>query len=205
MTSVFDGAEKKKRNFTETIELQIVLKNMDLTKDKRISGQVRLPYVPRQKFAVCIFGDASHCDEAKGINLDAMSMNDLTKFNKNKKLIKKNVFKKYDAFLVSADLSKKIFKVLPGINRTGKFPMACSHEESLVDKVAQVSSTVTFNIKHMALACAVGNVSMKQEEVITNVTLSINFLISLLKKKWQNVKRLYIKSTMGKPHRIFGY
>merc|ERR1712221_22759 len=31
--------------------------------------------------------------------------------------------------------------------------------------------------------------------------LSINFLVSLLKKHWQNVRSLYIKSTMGAPLR----
>jgi hypothetical protein len=29
--------------------------------------------------------------------------------------------------------------------------------------------------------------------------------VSLLTKNWQQVKRLYIKSTMGKSHRIFGF
>jgi large subunit ribosomal protein L10Ae len=46
---------------------------------------------------------------------------------------------------------------------------------------------------------------MKEEEILTNVTLAVNFLVSLLKKNWQNVKRLYLKSTMGPAHRIFGF
>ena len=42
-------SQEKKRGFTETIELQIGLKNYDPQKDKRFSGAVRLPHVPRPK------------------------------------------------------------------------------------------------------------------------------------------------------------
>jgi len=33
--------------------------------------------------------------------------------------------------------------------------------------------------------------------------MSVNFLVSLLKKNWQNVRCLYIKSSMGKPQRLY--
>ena len=39
--AVLQGAQEKKRNFTETVELQISLKNYDPQKDKRFSGTVR--------------------------------------------------------------------------------------------------------------------------------------------------------------------
>jgi hypothetical protein len=38
---------------------------------------------------------------------------------------------------------------------------------------------------------------------IPPLQMSINFLVSLLKKNWQNVKSLYIKSSMGKPFRLY--
>ena len=38
---------EKKRNFLETVELQIGLKNYDPQRDKRFSGTVKLPRVPR--------------------------------------------------------------------------------------------------------------------------------------------------------------
>ena len=41
--------ETKKRNFLETVELQIGLKNYDPQRDKRFSGTVRLPTLPRPR------------------------------------------------------------------------------------------------------------------------------------------------------------
>ena len=50
---------------------------------------------------------------------------------------------------------------------------------------------------------AVGNVKMTEKDVILNVQLAVNFLVSLLKKGWQNVKVLYIKSSMGPSRQIY--
>jgi len=44
--------EKKKRNFLETVELQIGLKNYDPQRDKRFSGTVRLPTIPRPNMSL---------------------------------------------------------------------------------------------------------------------------------------------------------
>ena len=46
------GAKEKQRKFTETVELQIGLKNYDPQKDKRFSGSVKLPYCPRPNMKV---------------------------------------------------------------------------------------------------------------------------------------------------------
>jgi large subunit ribosomal protein L10Ae len=42
----------KKRNFLETVELQIGLKNYDPQRDKRFSGTIKLPSVPRPGMAI---------------------------------------------------------------------------------------------------------------------------------------------------------
>lgn len=54
---------EKKRKFTETVELQIGLKNYDPQKDKRFSGSVKLPHIPRPKMKICMLGDAQHVEE----------------------------------------------------------------------------------------------------------------------------------------------
>lgn len=43
---------EKKRNFNETIELQIGLKNYDPQRDKRFSGTIKLPTVPRPNMGI---------------------------------------------------------------------------------------------------------------------------------------------------------
>ena len=79
------GAEEKKREFVETVELQIGLKNYDPQKDKRFAGAIKLPYIPRPKMRVCVLGDAFHCEKAAAMGLDFKNAEGLKNFNKNKK------------------------------------------------------------------------------------------------------------------------
>merc|ERR1712047_187702 len=183
--------ETKQRKFVETIDLQIGLKNYDPQKDKRFSGTVKLRHIPRPKFSVCILGDQQHCDEAKEKGLPHMSAEDLKKLNKQKKLVKK-LAKKYDAFLASESLIKQIPRLLgPGLNKAGKFPSLLTHGDNIDEKINDLKSTIKFQMKKvLCLSVAIGNLSM-------------DFLVSLLKKHWQNVRSLYIKSTMGPAQRLY--
>ncbi|GAM41491.1 hypothetical protein TCE0_042r14652 [Talaromyces pinophilus] len=194
----------KKRNFLETVELQIGLKNYDPQRDKRFSGTIRLPNVPRPGMTVCIIGDQHDLDRAKHLGLESASVDDLKKLNKNKKLIKK-LARKYDAFVASDTLIKQIPRILgPGLSRAGKFPTPLSHAEDMDAKVTEVKSTIKFQLKKvLCLGVAVGNVGMTEEELISNIMLAINYLVSLLKKGWQNVGSLVIKASMSPPKRLY--
>merc|ERR1711998_815539 len=121
------------------------------------------------------------------LGCEFMTVEDLKKLNKNKKLI------------------KQIPRLLgPGLNRSGKFPTRVSKTDSLSDKIDEVKSTIKFQMKkEMCLSVAVGNVDMTEEELALNVQLAANFLTSLLKKGWQNIKVMYIKSTMGPVQQIY--
>merc|ERR1712062_341857 len=195
VAEVLKGSKDKPRKFLESVDLQIGLKNYDPQKDKRFSGTVKLKYVPRKKFRVCVLGDQAHCDEAKEKGLPSMSADDLKKLNKDKKKVK-NLAKSYDAFLCSDTLIKQIPRLLgPGLN---------THNDDIEAKVLDLKSTIKFQMKKvLCLNVAVGNVEMTEEELAQNVHLAMNFLVSLLKKHWQNVKSLHIKSSMGKVQRLY--
>ncbi|CAJ2645838.1 60S ribosomal protein L10a-1-like [Trifolium pratense] len=204
ITGIMGASKDKGRKFVETIELQIGLKNYDPQKDKRFSGSVKLPHIPRPKMKICMLGDAQHVEEAEKIGLESMDVEALKKLNKNKKLVKK-LAKRYQAFLASEAVIKQIPRLLgPGLNKAGKFPTLVSHQESLEAKVNETKAMVKFQLKKvLCMGVAVGNVSMDEKQIFQNVQLSVNFLVSLLKKNWQNVRCLYLKSSMGKSYRVF--
>lgn len=86
----------------------------------------------------------------------------------------------------------------------GKFPTPVSHADNLTDKMTEVKSTIKFQLKKvLCMGVAVGNVGMDQEELIGNIMLAINYLVSLLKKGWQNVGSLTIKASMSPPKRLY--
>uniref|UniRef100_A0A4W5MVG9 Ribosomal protein n=1 Tax=Hucho hucho TaxID=62062 RepID=A0A4W5MVG9_9TELE len=188
------GSLAKPRKFTESVELQISLKNYDPQKDKRFSGTVRFGPFPVSPILlpVCL---ATHLS---GPTLVWVLIIMLT-------VISARTAKKYDAFLASESLIKQIPRILgPGLNKAGKFPSLLTHNENLNVKVDEVKSTIKFQMKKvLCLAVAVGHVKMSEEELVYNIHLAVNFLVSLLKKNWQNVRALYVKSTMGKLQRLY--
>ncbi len=146
----------------------------------------------------------------------------LKKLNpRTRKLIKK-LARKYDAFVASETLIKQIPRLLgPGwlskgkhrpisiatttaslidVFTAGKFPTHVSHSDDLTASSTRSGPPIKFQLKKvLCLGVAVGNVGMTLEELVANIMLAINYLVSLLKKGWQNVGSLTIKATMSPP------
>ena len=79
-----------------------------------------------------------------------------------------------------------------------------THMDDLETKVNDVKATIKFQMKKvLCLNVAVGNIEMTEDQLMENIRLAMNFLVSLLKKHWQNVKSLHVKSTMGPVQRLY--
>ncbi|CAI5722377.1 unnamed protein product [Peronospora destructor] len=76
--------------------------------------------------------------------------------------------------------------------------------DSLTEKADQVRVAIKFQMKKvMCRNVAIGHVTLDKQQIVLNTRLSANFLASLLKKNWQSIKVLYLKSTMGFSVQIF--
>lgn len=199
------NAERKQRKFSETVDLQIGLKDYDPQKDKRFAGSVQLPHIARPKLQVIILGDQVHCDQAEAQGLPFIDAEGLKKFNKQRKPMKK-FFRPYTILLASESIIKQIPKLVgPILTKLNKYPMPVAHTDNLQDKINEARATVKFQLRKVTcLGIGVANVDLTEEQQRQNINLAVNFLTSLLKKNWNNIKSLFIKTTMGKPQRIYG-
>lgn len=125
------------------------------------------------------------------------SLDELKKFNKDKKLVKKWA-KKYSLLLASDTVLKKVPVVVgPILTRINRFPSVVG-KDNLKNKVMDTRASVKFQLKKVTcLSSAVGHAEMTDDELKSNIMMSLNFLASLLKKGWHNIKTVHIKSTMS--------
>jgi len=201
-------ANRKERKFVETIDLQIGLKDYDPNKDKRFAGSVRLPCIPRPRAKVCVIADAAHIDKCKALNIDFIDAEALKKkidpADKKGKEVKKWA-RKYRLLFISESLVRQLPKLGgPFLTRWGKFPTVIQTNDDIRAKIDEGLATVKFQLKKvLCLGVAVANCSMNEEQIRQNLNMSVNYLVSLLKKGWNNMKSLYIRTTMGKPVKLY--
>ena len=196
----------KPRKFKETVELQVILKDYDPQRDKRFSGSVQVPFVPRPRLRICLIGDQQHLDEAEKekVGIDRVNVDFLTKFNKDKKLIKKWA-KKYHMLLATDSLIKTIPKLVgPILNRINRFPQVVNKSSPLAAQILGYKKTIKFQLKKvLTLYLAIGNQDLTKEELSKNVLQAMNFLVSLTKKGWNNIKAIWLKYTMSPAVRLY--
>lgn len=154
---------------------------------------------------VCILANAVHIEEAQQLNIPYIDVDGLKAFNKDKNKIKKWA-KKYDVLLASESVGKQTTKLLGNVLvKMNRFPINIVEGEKINTKIEELKQTVKFQSKKVnCMGTSIGTAEMSEEALRQNITMGINFLVSLMKKGWQNVGTLHIKTSMGKAYKIFG-
>lgn len=198
------ASQQKCRRFVETVDLQVVLKKCKAKEYRRVAGSIRLPHIPRRKFKVCVLGDADHCEEAEENQLDFLDLQSLKKWNKKNQPVKK-LANKYRGLVASESVIKKFPRsIVSGLCKKGRFPTLLTHEESMMAKVEEVRATIKFKVKKVPfIGVPVGNVKMSPDMLAENISFAVNNIVPRLKRGWENVRSLRIKSTMGPSQKLY--
>jgi large subunit ribosomal protein L1 len=189
--------KSKKRNFLQTFDLIINLKEFDGKKpENKINEDFVLPHGKGEEAKVVIFSDT--IKEAKAEILRSF---DLEKLAKDKRSLRK-LAKSTDFFLAEPQLMPLIGKTLGQfLAPKGKMPKIISGD---VEKMVEnYKKSVKIRIKDSpVIQCAVGKENMKDEEIAENILAIINFLKEKLPKGAGNIGKVLLKLTMSKPVEI---
>jgi len=192
--------KSKKRNFSQTWDLIVNLKNIDLTKpENRFSGAIILPNKKGKKTEVCVIADSS-INEVKKLGVKYLTKDDLKKIKKTEV---KKLADQYDYFLGEVTLMPQIGKILgPVLGPRGKMPKPFPPNANIKSMIESGEKTFNVNVKIPIIQGAVGSEEMKEEEVAENIKAILNFIEGKLPKGKQQIKNIFVKLTMGAPVKV---
>jgi large subunit ribosomal protein L1 len=204
LKEIRESKEKaKKRNFSQTWDLMINLKNVDLRKpENKLDAEFPLPE-GRGKESKIIFIVDSLLPEAKKTKGLIVVKNDLEKLGKNKKKLK-GYADEYDWWFCEAPLMPLVGKTLGTVlGPRGKMPRPIPPKGSVQPFVEMSKRMVKIRLKDSpVIHVPVGTEEMKDEQVMKNVIAVMNFVKEKLPKGEGNMKSAFVKLTMGPPVRL---
>ncbi len=187
----------KKRNFKQTFDLIINLKNIDLKRpENRITKQIVLPHGKGKDVKIGIFSD-----NLQGENI--ITSDELQKLAKNKKEAKKLV-RKYDFFLAEAPMMLTVGKILGRyLGPLGKMPKPFAPGAKIDKIIEDLKKTVQIKVKDSPnIQCPVGSEDMEDSQIAENIKYLFDQIVSVLPKKRAQIKNVELKLTMSKPIKI---
>ena len=191
--------EFKKRNFEESIEVGINLKDVDMADPKnRINEEIILPAGRGRDIKVAVIASEEMRQKAK--NADFLySIEDLNNFSDDKKSFKK-VVKDIDFFVAESTIMGNVGKNLGIIlGPRGKMPKPLPPGQDPTPLIENLKKSVRARSKDkVTFHVPVGTKSMKNEDLYTNLNTVMKRIISHLDKGKGNIASAYIKSTMSK-------
>ncbi|MCS7116978.1 MAG: 50S ribosomal protein L1 [Nitrososphaerales archaeon] len=196
---------KGERNFHQSVELIITLRDIDLKKQPlNINEVVPLPFGPMNKPSICVIAGGDLAFRAKQIGVDrVITPDELDKIATNKKEAKK-IAKNFDFFLAEAELMPKIGKILgPYLGPRGKMPTPLPPNAPIESIVERFKRSVRVRSKgQLAISCKIGDEGLTHEKIADNAMAVISTVERKLPMGMKNIRSLIVKTTMGQPVKL---
>jgi large subunit ribosomal protein L1 len=202
LTQMIGEAKKgqKQRKFKQSVEIIMVFRDIDVKKGFAINETVQLPKTLSQPASVCVVASGDLGLKAKSANADRIvDGNEVNKIGANKRESRK-LINGFDFFLSDTSLMATVGKTLGQfMGPRGKMPTPVPFNAPIDSILERFRSSIRVRLRNsLSLACKIGDETMSDEDLTANA----NAVISLVEKKLpsgdKNIKKIMIKTTMGK-------
>jgi len=194
----------KTRKFQQSIELILVFKDIDVKKGFAINETIQLPKKMSKSASVCIIAAGDLGIKAKNAKADrVMNEAELIQLGKNKRESRK-VINKYDFFLADTKLMPTVGKVLGQLlGPRGKMPTPIPFNAPVEALLERFRTSVGVKVKgSLSLSCKIGEESMEDADLAANASAVAATIEKKLPNGDKNIRRIMIKTTMGKAIRL---
>lgn len=197
--------ESKPRNFTQSVDVVITIKDLDVKKpENRIDEEVLLPNGRGKDVKIAFIADGELALLAKNAGADmVINKGELEEMGKDRKEAKK-IANRHDFFVAQADMMPLVGRFLgPVLGPRKKMPKPVPATIKPEPIMERLKSTVKVRIKDQPVIQAlVGTQDMDDELIAANIEAVLAVLDQKLEKGRNQIKSMYIKTTMGPVTRV---
>ncbi|MEM0119824.1 MAG: 50S ribosomal protein L1 [Thermoprotei archaeon] len=199
-------ANSKKRRFVQSVDLELKLKNVDVSKpENSFTETYSLPKgFPGKRRRVCVFADGASLPRARESGADAvMTRSEIEALAGDKKAVKK-LAKKYDFFVADVALMPTVGRVMGQVlGPRGKMPTPFPVNTDPKPIVERLRNSVLIKLKGQpVIRCMVGSEDMNPADLAENILDVVNHITQKVKGGRAALDHALIKMSMSKPFKI---
>ncbi len=193
-------AESKKRKFTQSVDVSIALKDLNL-KDptKRFKADILMPHDVTDDVKVCVIGDGDVITRAKEAGVKyTLTKEQVEEYAKNPNDAKAFIAE-INYFLAIPQMMAVVGKSLGRyLGPMGKMPTVLPPNADIAQFAGQYSRTVRVRLRqNPVINCKIGNEAMSDEDLADNILKLITEIEHNLDNGINNIRGAYVKTTMG--------
>jgi large subunit ribosomal protein L1 len=189
----------KKRNFDQSLDLTIVLKDIDVKKGFSFNEVVHLPNKPSREAKICVVASGEMGTRARRAEADRIiEVDELDRLGTNKKEAKK-LAKAYDFFVSDTSLMSTVGRSLGQfLGPKGKMPTPIPYGAPIESILNRLRSSVRVRVRNqLNVSSKIGDEKMDDKQLVQNA----NAILTLVEKKLpqgdKNIRNTLVKFTMG--------
>jgi len=191
----------KERKFKQSVEMYIILKDIDVKKGFALNDTIQLPKKLSSPTTVCVMAGGDMGLKAKSANADrVLSGDELSNVAANKRQARKFI-NNYDFFLADTQLMTTVGKVLGQLlGPRGKMPVPVPFNAPIDAILDRYRSSIRVKVKNsLSISCKIGDESMSDDDLASNAHAILAAIEKKLPSGDRNIRRIIVKTSMGKP------
>ena len=195
----------KKRNFKQSMELILNLRDIDLKKpENRINELIELPHPPKEDIQIAVFATGDLALRARDAGADRVlerkALNDLSSDKKSAK----RLVRETDFFLAETTLMATVGKLLgPILGPRGKMPTPIPPTAPIEKIIGRHRRMLRLRVRdQLVTQCRVGTEDMADGLLAENIQAVFTRFEERLTKGLKNIRSAYVKTSMGSSSRI---